>query len=163
MHLRYLSGYVDEVTERDVDPMGLVVQDGHTFLEGWCRLRQDVRLFRLDRVLDLTVLPYPAEVPSRARRRDLSGGVLQLSEDDARVTLDLDASARWVTEDYLCSEVRELPDGRLRATLRTPAPVWACRLALRLGPRARVVAPHDLAKRVREDARRALSAYEGAG
>ncbi|GAA2041920.1 helix-turn-helix transcriptional regulator [Nocardiopsis rhodophaea] len=163
VHLRYLSGYVDEVTERDVDPMGLVVQDGHTFLEGWCRLRQDVRLFRLDRVLDLTVLPYPAEVPSRARRRDLSGGVLQLSEDDARVTLDLDASARWVTEDYLCSEVRELPDGRLRATLRTPAPVWACRLALRLGPRARVVAPHDLAKRVREDARRALSAYEGAG
>ncbi|MFC3996352.1 helix-turn-helix transcriptional regulator [Nocardiopsis sediminis] len=161
VHLRYLSGYVDEVTERDVDPMGLVVQDGQPFLEGWCRLRGAVRLFRLDRVLDLTVLPEAAEVPVQARRRDLKGGVLQRSADDARVTLELDASERWVTEEYVCSSVRDLPDGRLRATLRTPAPAWVRRLALRLGPRARVVAPLEIAERVREDARRALAAYEG--
>ncbi|MFD0776557.1 helix-turn-helix transcriptional regulator, partial [Streptomonospora algeriensis] len=111
LHLRYLAGYADEVTERDVDPMGLVVHDGHAFVEGWCRLRGDVRLFRLDRVLDLTVLPEPAQIPARARRRDLSEGVLQLSADDARVTLDLDPSARWVTEEYLCSAVRELDGG----------------------------------------------------
>ncbi|GAB3442739.1 hypothetical protein GCM10027570_10100 [Streptomonospora sediminis] len=160
LHLRYLSGYVDEVTERDVDPMGLVVHDGHAFLEAWCRLRGDVRLFRLDRVLDLTVLPEPAEVPARARRRDLSAGVLQLSADDARVTLDLDPQARWVTEEYLCSSVRELPGGRVRVVLRTPAPEWVCRLALRLGTQARVVAPIELAERVREDARRALSVYD---
>ncbi|MDA8371535.1 MAG: WYL domain-containing protein [Nocardiopsaceae bacterium] len=159
VHLRYLSGYVDEVTERDVDPMRLVVDEGHTFLEGWCRLREDVRLFRLDRVLDLTVLPVAARIPPQARRRDLRSGVLQLSADDARVTLELEASERWVTEEYVCSSVRELADGRLRVTLRTPAPAWACRLALRLGPRARVVAPVELAGRVRDDARRALAAY----
>ncbi|WP_067973093.1 helix-turn-helix transcriptional regulator [Nocardiopsis trehalosi] len=159
VHLRYLSGYVDEVTERDVDPMGLVVQDGHPFLEGWCRLRGDVRLFRLDRVLDLTVLPVAAEVPERARRRDLRGGVLQLSADDTRVTLELDPSERWVTEEYVCASVRELDGGRVRAVLRTPAPDWVCRLALRLGPRGRVVAPLELAERVREDALRAVAAY----
>ncbi|MUL44177.1 WYL domain-containing protein [Streptomonospora sp. PA3] len=163
IHLRYLSGYVDEVTERDVDPMGLVVHDGHAFLEGWCRLRGDVRLFRLDRVLDLTVLPEPARVPARARRRDLSEGVLQLSSDDTRVTLELEPAARWVTEEYLCSSVRELDGGRVRAVLRTPAPEWVCRLALRLGPQARVVAPVELAERVREEARRALSAYGPGG
>ncbi|GAA4920422.1 helix-turn-helix transcriptional regulator [Streptomonospora salina] len=159
VHLRYLAGYADEVTERDVDPMGLVVHDGHAFLEGWCRLRGDVRLFRLDRVLDLTVLPEPAQVPDRARRRDLSEGVLQLSADDARVTLDLAPAARWVTEEYLCSSVREFEGGRVRAVLRTPAPAWVCRLALRLGPLARVVAPLELAERVREEARGALAAY----
>ncbi|WP_046468204.1 helix-turn-helix transcriptional regulator [Allosalinactinospora lopnorensis] len=159
VHLRYLSGYVDEVTERDVDPMRLVVQDGHAFLEGWCRLRQDVRLFRLDRVLDMTVLPVSAEVPPRARRRDLRDGVLQLSDADTLVTLELEPAARWVTEEYVCTGVRELPDGRIRATLRTPAPVWVRRFALRLGPQARVVAPAELATRVREDARRALAAY----
>ncbi|MDT0302708.1 helix-turn-helix transcriptional regulator [Streptomonospora wellingtoniae] len=159
VHLRYLAGYADEVTERDVDPMGLVVHDGHAFLEGWCRLRGDVRLFRLDRVLDLTVLPEGARVPARARRRDLSEGVLQLSADDARVTLELEPSERWVTEEYLCSSVHELHGGRVRAVLRTPAPEWVCRLALRLGPRGRVVAPVELAERVREEARRALAAY----
>jgi predicted DNA-binding transcriptional regulator YafY len=55
--------------------------------------------------------------------------------------------------------LQELPDGRIRATLRTPAPVWVRRFALRLGPQARVVAPAELATRVREDARRALAAY----
>ncbi|WP_017625443.1 helix-turn-helix transcriptional regulator [Nocardiopsis chromatogenes] len=159
LHLRYLSGYEDEVTERDVEPMGLVVQDGHAFLEGWCRLRGGVRLFRMDRVLDLTVLPEAARVPESARRRDLSGGVLQLSEDDARVTLELEPEARWVAEEYVCSGLEELGGGRLRATLRTPAPRWVRRLALRLGPQARVVAPADLAERVREDAVRALQGY----
>ncbi|MFD0773709.1 hypothetical protein ACFQZ2_07185 [Streptomonospora algeriensis] len=38
-----------------------------------------------------------------------------------------------------------------------------CRLALRLGPRARVVAPLELAERVREEARGALSAYGEGG
>ncbi|RNL86823.1 helix-turn-helix transcriptional regulator [Halostreptopolyspora alba] len=159
VHLRYLSGYSDEVTERDVDPMTLVVQDGHAFLEGWCRLREDVRLFRLDRVLDMTVLPVQAEVPSRARHRDLRDGVLQTSETDTLVTLELEPRARWVTEEYVCTGVEELTDGRVRATLRTPAPGWVRRFALRLGPDARVVAPAELAARVREDARSALDGY----
>lgn len=159
LHLRYLSGYLDQVTERDVDPMGLVVQDGRPFLEGYCHLREDVRLFRLDRVLELTVLPYAAEVPEGVGRRDLSKGVLQRSERDALVVLDLDPSARWVTEDYACESVTELADGGVRATLRTPAPAWVARLVLSLGSRGRVVAPEGLAREVRAEAERALRLY----
>ncbi|WP_150243148.1 helix-turn-helix transcriptional regulator [Nocardiopsis quinghaiensis] len=159
LHLRYLSGYLDQVTERDVDPMGLVVQDGYPFLEGYCHLRRDVRLFRLDRVLELTVLPYAAQVPEGVGRRDLSGGVLQRSDRDAEVVLDLEPTARWVTEDYVCESVAELPGGRIRATLRTPAPAWVVRLALHLGPQGRVVAPEALAEEVRAEARRALEHY----
>ncbi|MFD6950032.1 WYL domain-containing protein [Nocardiopsis sp. TSRI0078] len=159
LHLRYLSGYLDQVTERDVDPMGLVVQDGYPFLEGYCHLRRDVRLFRLDRVLELTVLPYAAQVPEGVGRRDLSGGVLQRSDRDAEVVLELEPTARWVTEDYVCESVAELPGGRIRATLRTPAPAWVVRLALQLGPQGRVVAPEALAEETRAEARRALEHY----
>ncbi len=161
LHLRYLSGYADRVSEREVDPMRLVVQDGHVFLEGWCRLRQDVRLFRLDRILELTVLPVAAEVPAGVRGLDLSDGVLQRSADDAFVTFELEPAARWVAEDHVCSQVQELPGGRLRATLRTPEPGWAVRLALRLGATGRLVAPADLAERARELAERALRRYSG--
>lgn len=159
LHLRYLSGYLDQVTERDVDPMGLVVQDGQTFLEGYCHLREDVRLFRLDRVLELTVLPFAAEVPEGVARRDLSAGVLQRSERDALVTLLLEPSARWVTEDYVCESTAELPGGGVRATLRTPAPAWVARLALSLGREGRLVSPEGLAKDVRAEAQRALDHY----
>ncbi|MEE2047609.1 WYL domain-containing protein, partial [Nocardiopsis tropica] len=150
---------LDQVTERDVDPMGLVVQDGYPFLEGYCHLREDVRLFRLDRVLELTVLPYAAEVPEGVGRRDLSAGVLQRSDRDAQVTLDLEPTAGWVTEDYVCESVTELPGGGVRATLRTPAPAWVVRLALMLGPEGRVVAPGALAEEARAEALRALEYY----
>ena len=162
LHLRHLSGYLDQVTERDVDPMGLVVQDGYTFVEGYCRLREDVRLFRLDRVLEMSVLPYTAEVPEGVSRRDLSEGVLQRSDRDTQVTLELEPTARWVTEDYVCESVTELPGGRVRAVLWTPAPAWVARLVLRLGPEGHLVAPGDLAEEVRAEARRALAHYRTA-
>ena len=37
LHLRHYNWKQDEVTERDVDPMGLFVVEGRTYLEGWCR------------------------------------------------------------------------------------------------------------------------------
>ncbi|WP_017611937.1 helix-turn-helix transcriptional regulator [Nocardiopsis salina] len=159
LHLRYLHGYFDRVDDREVDPMGLVVEGGHTFLEGYCRLRQDVRFFRLDRVLDLRVLPFAAEIPEGVTRRDLSRGVLQRSEADAVITLDLEPGARWVTEEYVCESVTDLPHGRVRATLRTPAPAWIARLALLVGPEGCVVSPGSLAREVRDEAARALEHY----
>ena len=39
-----------EITERRVDPYGLVHLERYWYLTGYCHLRQDVRVFRLDRV-----------------------------------------------------------------------------------------------------------------
>lgn len=38
------------ITERMIEPMGVVVRMGKKNLVGWCRLRNDWRTFRLDRV-----------------------------------------------------------------------------------------------------------------
>src|SRR5438552_1158760 len=62
VHLRYYVPSRDEGTERDVDPMRLLVVEGRTYLEGWCRSAEGVRLFRLDRVMSVDVLDVPAEV-----------------------------------------------------------------------------------------------------
>ena len=71
VHLSYYVPGRDEATERDVDPMRLLIVEGRTYLEGWCRRADAVRLFRLDRVLGLDVLEVAAEVPGRrgAERR----------------------------------------------------------------------------------------------
>jgi predicted DNA-binding transcriptional regulator YafY len=49
--LRYRAG--EEQTERDIDPYGVVHHRGRWYMVGWCHLRQDVRIFRLDRVMTL--------------------------------------------------------------------------------------------------------------
>lgn len=42
-------------TERLVDPYGLVYREGHTYAVGYCHLREEVRVFRLDRVREIEV------------------------------------------------------------------------------------------------------------
>ena len=46
----------DEATERDVDPIRLFTSDATVYLAGWCRAVEDLRTFRLDRVLAAEVL-----------------------------------------------------------------------------------------------------------
>ncbi|MBO0836358.1 MAG: WYL domain-containing protein [Actinobacteria bacterium] len=160
LHLRHYVYGRDEVTERDVDPMRLLVADGRAYLEGWCRRAEGVRLFRLDRILSLSVLDVPAEVPAGAEPVDVGRGLFRPSESDLVVEIELSADARWVAESYPCESVTELGQGRLRISLRTPDTRLVRRLALRLGAAARVLAPASLADQVRSDAAAALAHYE---
>jgi proteasome accessory factor C len=159
VHLRYYVPGRDEATERDVDPMRLLVVEGRSYLEGWCRRAGDVRLFRLDRVLGLQVLDVAAAVPPDAEPKDVDQGLYHPSPDDLTVVLELSAAGRWVAEYYPCEDVTELGDGRLRVTLRTPDGGWVRRLALRLGDDGRITAPAALAAQVSEDAAAALAQY----
>jgi predicted DNA-binding transcriptional regulator YafY len=159
LHLSYYVPGRDEATERDVDPMRLLVVEGRTYLEGWCLRAEAVRLFRLDRVLDLAVLDETASVPAQARPRDVDQGLFRPSPDDAAVELELSAAGRWVAEYYPCERVEELGDGRLRVGLRTPDTGWVRRLALRLGEDGHVISPPELAAQIREDAAAALAQY----
>jgi predicted DNA-binding transcriptional regulator YafY len=49
VRLRYRTR--SEETRRDLDPYGLVFREGTWYTTGYCHLRRDLRLFRLDRVL----------------------------------------------------------------------------------------------------------------
>ncbi|HUJ06583.1 MAG TPA: WYL domain-containing protein [Streptosporangiaceae bacterium] len=160
LHLSYYVPGRDEATERDVDPMRLLLVEGRAYLEAWCRRAEAVRLFRLDRVLALTVLDLPAEVPEQAVGVDVdSGQLFRPSPDDVRVELELADAGRWVAEYYPCEQVTEAADGRIRVLLRTPDTRWVRRLALRLGEDGRVLSPPGLARAVEEDATAALALY----
>jgi predicted DNA-binding transcriptional regulator YafY len=55
--------HADELTQRQVEPYGIVGLDGHWYLVGYCRLRLEQRMFRLDRILEATVLAASFERP----------------------------------------------------------------------------------------------------
>ncbi|HEU5441314.1 MAG TPA: YafY family protein [Ktedonobacterales bacterium] len=61
--LRYRSWESDE-TEREVDPYGLVHRTGRWYMAGYCHLREGVRVFRLDRVLEVRPLATSFERPA---------------------------------------------------------------------------------------------------
>jgi predicted DNA-binding transcriptional regulator YafY len=62
VHLRYRSRQ-DSDSERDFDPYGLAQYRGKWYAVGYCWLRRDLRSFRLDRVVDVTMTDITFERP----------------------------------------------------------------------------------------------------
>ncbi|WP_201466944.1 helix-turn-helix transcriptional regulator [Janibacter melonis] len=158
VHLTYLVPSRDERTERDVDPMRVVALDGHWYLEGWCHLAQDTRLFRLDRVEAIELLDVDGTPPPQAVSRDLSQGAYSGAPDDRVVTLLLRPRARWVAEYYPTLSQEEVgEDLRVRLTARDDA--WLARLVLGCGGHAVLEAPQPAVDAVMARAHAALSGY----
>ncbi|WP_347056835.1 WYL domain-containing protein [Blastococcus sp. HT6-30] len=161
LHLHYYVPTRDERTERTVDPMRLLLVDGRSYLEAWCRRAEGVRLFRLDRLDDVVVLDEAAAPPPQATGRNLDDGIYQPAPDAPAVRLRLDRSARWVAEYYPTEDVTpvEDPPGGLAVTVRTGDLAWARRLVATLGGRAVVDEPSEIGVQVAAEARAALARY----
>lgn len=163
LHLNYLVPHRDETTERDVDPMRVLHLEGRWYLEGWCHRAEGVRMFRLDRVVEATLLDVDGTPPPSARSRDLDAALFAPGPNDHVVTLALRPSARWVVDYYPVEEVVEDGAGGLVVTLRTGDLAWLRQLVLRLAGTGRVLDPTGLADDVRHTALKALGAYHDPG
>ena len=68
VRIAYYTHSRDQHTERDVDPYRVYAEQGRWYLIGYDHLRGEVRLFRVDRILDVDVLDDtfepPAELPA---------------------------------------------------------------------------------------------------
>jgi proteasome accessory factor C len=159
LRITYYTATRDELTERVVDPMRVLVVAGRAYLEAWCRRVEAVRMFRVDRIDGLLELDEPAAPPPQAQPSDVDGGVFTPTPELPLVTLRVGRGARWITEYYPCERVvRESPEQWL-VSLRAADLGWARRLVLGLGADVTVVAPAELTAAVGEQARAALAAY----
>lgn len=159
VRLTHHSPHRDELTTRVVDPIAVTVADGHGYLDAWCHLVEDRRVFRLDRVTEVEVLDTPVSDHADQQPLDLSAGIYRPAPDALLATLRLRERGRWVADYYPVEQAREEADGGLTVTMRVSDEEWLVRLALRLGDSGSVLEPDELASRVRATARRALDQY----
>jgi proteasome accessory factor C len=137
----------DETTRRDVDPIAVFRSEGQTYLDAWCHLVDDRRLFRVDRITALEVLDEPRATHDLAPR-DLAEGLFEAGPDDLRVRLLLSPEMRWFAEYYPVLATREAEGGGLEVTLAVNDERWLLRLALRFGHGLTVLEPSDLRDKV---------------
>ena len=117
VRLEYYVPTRDESTERVVDPLRVASRDGNTYLDAYCHLAEDQRLFRLDRISSAEVLDTPVDRPADLQPRDLADGIFSPSDDDLLVTVELKPQARWVAEYYPVEDAQERRGGALRVRL----------------------------------------------
>ncbi|AOD23244.1 protein pafC [Rhodococcus sp. p52] len=159
VHLTYYSASRDTVSERDVDPIRIVIIDEHAYLQAWCRSAEGVRLFRFDRIDAATVLDEPTRPPHRAITDDEH---LELFEGDPSLPaarLRIAPSYTWLLDYYPLTDVQVLSDGRCEASMRYASPGWMARLLVGLGAGVQVLDPPELRAAVRARAEAALAAY----
>jgi proteasome accessory factor C len=155
--MRYYTASRDEITDRTVDPMRMLLVEGRSYLEAWCRLAEGVRLFRLDRIDRVTVLDEPAAPPPHAQPHDVSEGLFRPEPDQREAMLVVRPDARWIEEYYPVEDVTELSGGRARIRMRYSDTSWMVRLILAQAGEVIVEQPDELAYAVMSCARQALT------
>lgn len=154
--LEYYVPARDEVTTRQVDPLRLLVVDGQSYLEAWCLLAEDLRIFRLDRIQSASVLEVPVSARPVPPARE------EIFDSEAatwRVRLELTQRSEWLLDAYPSSVVAT--DPVLVVELSVADLGWAQQLVMRLGGTVRPLLPPELVDAVRSSAQEALAAYGG--
>jgi len=157
LRICYYTASRDAVGERTVDPLRLLLMEGRSYLEAWCRWAEGVRLFRLDRIERIATLDEPAAPPPHARPTDRSGGLFRPAPDQQVAVLTLAPGARWVAEYYPVEELTEADGGSAVVRMRYADTGWMVRLVLGLGADVLALEPAELAAVV---AQRAVAAVQ---
>jgi proteasome accessory factor C len=156
LRIRYYTASRDAISVREVDPMRVLLVEGRSYLEAWCRSAEDVRMFRLDRIDEVVTLDEPATPPPHARPTDVSDGVFQSAPDQLEAVLLLEPDSRWIAEYYPVDRLDELDDGRARVWMRYNDTDWMIRLLLAQGGEVVVEEPAELRDAMMSRARQAL-------
>ena len=148
MTYRAFSG---DQTRRELSPHGLVVHSGRWYLAGYDHLREDLRTFRVDRMLRLRVLDGAADNPP-----DGFDAVAYVSTSLARVPWGWDVE---VTLDLPLEEaVRRVPatlaelvdeEGTTVLRMRADSLDWAANVLARLGCLFSIRKPDELRTSIR--------------
>ena len=128
----------DDITEREIDIVGVFTFRGHWYVSAQDSLRGERRTFRVDRMKSIvpTGVAVPPALPSGSAPKFFDS-----ETEGEKVVLDLAPGASWVPETYHCVDVKERADGSARVTLIARGEHWLGRLLLRAGGDATVVSP----------------------
>jgi proteasome accessory factor C len=160
--IEYYSASRDTLSSRAVDPIRVVLVGDYSYLEAWSRDAEGVRLFRFDRIVDARVLDEPSRPPAPAVAAPPDTSLFDADPALPAATLRVAPSASWMLEYYPMRVLQEGADGYVDAALTYASEEWMTRLVLGFGSAVSVLAPQQLATRVREAASAALQAYSAA-
>jgi proteasome accessory factor C len=156
VEMSYYSYGRDNTGSRVIDPWTIHSEGGLWYLQGWCHASGAERIFRIDRIHEVSPLDSLFEVPDPVPEFRL----FDSADAQGRVTLRLSQQAKWVIEYYPTESVTQETNGALTVELAIGSIAWLERLLLRLGPDAAVLdASEGLEGVGAASARRLLAIY----
>ena len=90
VRIQYISNHQKELTQRDVEPIGLFYYSAAWHLIGWCRLRNGFRDFRCDCIKELTWLNIGFEARSISTMQEYFNSLQQVNTEMQTVNILFD-------------------------------------------------------------------------
>ena len=148
----------DRTGRREVDPYHLWYADGGLYLIGHCHLRQEVRMFAVDRIRSLTLTNRPCQMPLNF---DLDAYVkdalvvMRGTPIEVELLFDKPTSA-WVKDRqwHPSQQTTEYKDGRLAMSICAADTRDLVGWVLHFGSGVRVVSPTSFRDKVRAEAQK---------
>ena len=139
---------------RVIHPYALVHAAGAWYAVGWCAVKEGMRVFRLDRILEAAETDGTFEVPADFDPAQfLNATRVYRATDDVEVRVRYSPKiARWVREGAAAGMVgwEEEPDGSVVIRHRVADPHWVVSHALNYGPEAEILEPEEMRALVRD-------------
>jgi predicted DNA-binding transcriptional regulator YafY len=149
-----------EETERVIEPYALTFQWGLWYLVGFCRLRQGMRTFRVDRIRQVESLQERFVMPDGFSVREYMAHTMRY-ESAYKVVVCLEAGVAQSVREWHghWADIADHDDGSITVRFGTANLDWAAGWVLGYGSAARVLEPPELVARVREAAEGVLQRY----
>ena len=159
----YYCFYRDDSDQRTVDPYHMAYKDGFWYLVGFCHLRGEKRLFRVDRIRHLQLAAERFEPPEEPLGDAGFGAAwgMEMGEEFQFQVRFWGDSARYVreTQFHPSQELQEEPEGAVVFTAKATGLKSVSRWVLQFGGEAEVLGPPELRERVVEAMGKGLERY----
>ncbi len=145
--IRYAGSY-KAVSERIVQPCKLVYKATAWYLKAFCTEKQDWRVFKLSRILDLELLNETFARREFPEPEDASGDRYR------RITLRFPKEMAYrVYDEFDQSQIRQQENGDLIASAKMPEDGWLTGFLLSFGTQVEILSPADLKEIIAEQAK----------
>ncbi|MBB2997243.1 helix-turn-helix transcriptional regulator [Paeniglutamicibacter cryotolerans] len=142
LSIDYYTASRDEKSTRIIEPLRIIEDDSRTYVRAWCRTARQLRSFRLDRVLKLTVLDEGFEIVPERHGDDESRLFTPQPEDQVAV-LGFSQRLRSLVAEFAPERQGTVADETLAEVQITGTAALAGMIA-HYGGELRVLAPESL-------------------
>ncbi len=152
LEMEYFSNYKEEVSRRQVEPVGVCYIGNHWHMVAWCRLRGAIRDFRIDRIKSMHLLPEAFKKREQDFLRQYVDRMVRPRSLQKMVVLFDKSVVRYLSEQkFYYGLVDEQPDGEgVRMTFLSGCLEYFGRWLLTWGTKAEVVEPEELKTHLRQ-------------
>ncbi len=132
-----------ETSRRVILPVKLIFKDKSWYLYAYCRMQEDYRLFKVSRIIEMTVLDerfaaLPEETPL------LEQNIYTMPDMQPFSLLFSPAVAFRVYDEFERSMIERQPDGSLRVDVAMPQDSWVVSYLLSFGTELTILAPEGM-------------------